>query len=173
MGLALSFSADKQLYILSPGSSQSLIFLPPYLHSWSFSICMSTDGSLSLAASGEKGVREGKERQRPTVNLGTLSTIYQSRKSFFFYRSPQDWLFPNHSLYFEKALSYDFMYKISATSQFIVLFYTYIKYMQKKNYYLPPGIPVPFACFICFHQYLLPSKLYKLCFVLKFLLSPQ
>lgn len=83
-GLILSFPADKQLHILSPCSSHNLIFFPPYLLSRSFIICMSTDGSLSLAAGGEKGVREGKERQRPTVNLGMLSTFTRQEKASFF-----------------------------------------------------------------------------------------
>lgn len=102
VGRILSFSADKHLYILSPCSSHNLIFLPPHLLSQPFIICMSTDSSLSLVASGEKkGVGQGKERPRPTANLGTLFTIYQSKKNFLFHKWP-----PEHNLYFEKVLPY-------------------------------------------------------------------
>lgn len=84
VGLILSFPADKQLHILSPCSSHNLIFFPPYLLSWSFIICMSTDGSLSLAAGGEKrGVGEGKETKTYSKFGDAINYLPDKKKLLF------------------------------------------------------------------------------------------
>lgn len=57
--LSVPLSAEKQLCTLSPGSSHNLILLPPCLLSHHPSL-QSTDGSLSLAASGEKVQERGR-----------------------------------------------------------------------------------------------------------------
>ena len=117
-----SFYREASLHSLTL-LSHNFIFLPPFLLSLSFITCMSTESHLSLVESGEKGIRDGKERQRPTVNLGTLPTIHQSMTRCLFHGWPHYWLTPRQGLYFNKSFCHDSIYEIYILSHIILLFY--------------------------------------------------